>query len=89
MYYSHLLSGGIALTRGVSSFGSPPNPIFVDNLACTGSESSILDCPSGDLGFHRCDHSQDAGVQCFGMVVWLCNSHNGDDVINMLRFIRH
>ena len=62
-----LLPGGIAITRNVSSFGAPPNPIFIDNLACVGSESSILDCPSSALGFHQCGHSQDAGVQCFGI----------------------
>ena len=55
--------GGVAI-RGV--FGTPPNPIFLENLACTGTEPSILDCPSSDLGLHECDHSQDAGVQCFG-----------------------
>lgn len=63
------MPGGIAITRGVSSFGTPPNPIFINNLACTGSESSILNCSSSAVGFHQCDHSQDAGVQCFGMII--------------------
>ena len=61
--------GGIAMTRGVSYFGTPPSPIFLDNLACDGEESSILACPRSMLGLHQCDHSQDTGVQCFGM--WL------------------
>ena len=67
---SHLcpLPGGIAITRGISSYGTPPNPIFLDNLACMGTESSILNCPSSPRGFHQCDHSEDAGVQCFGMM---------------------
>lgn len=58
--------GSVAITRDVSSFGTPSNPIFLDNLACIGSETAILDCPRGVLGLHQCDHSQDAGVQCFG-----------------------
>lgn len=45
----------------------PPNPIFLDNLACNGTESSIMDCPRSLLGLHQCDHSQDAGVQCYGV----------------------
>lgn len=34
-------------------------------MACTGSESRILECPSS-IGLHQCDHAQDAGIQCFG-----------------------
>lgn len=67
LYNNHV--GGVAITRGVSAFGTPPNPIFLENLACTGTESSILDCPRSALGLHECDHSQDAGIQCFGEFV--------------------
>lgn len=58
--------GGVAITRGVSVFQTTSSPIFLDNLACTGTESTILDCPRSLLGLHQCDHSQDAGLQCFG-----------------------
>ena len=61
-----LLLDAIALTRGISSFGTPPNPIFLTNLRCVGSESFLVNCSSSGIGFHQCDHSQDAGVQCFG-----------------------
>ena len=64
-----LITGGMAITNGVSSFGIPPNPIFLDNLACDGTESSILLCPRSLLGLHQCDHSQDVAVQCFGKEV--------------------
>jgi len=67
----YMYVGGIAITRGVSSFGTPPSPIFLDNLACDGEESSILACPRSMLGLHQCDHSQDSGVQCFGTQILL------------------
>ncbi|KAF3980660.1 MAG: hypothetical protein HFP76_00855 [Methylococcales symbiont of Iophon sp. n. MRB-2018] len=66
------ITGGTAITSGVSSFGrAPPNPIFLDNLACDGTETSILSCPRSLLGLHQCDHSQDVAVQCFGKEVRL------------------
>ncbi len=49
------------------SFVSGSGPIFLDQLTCDGSESSLLDCSSRQpLGLHTCDHSQDIGVQCEG-----------------------
>ena len=48
-------------------FGQASGPIFLHNLACVGVESAIFDCPRSVPGLHQCDHSQDAGVQCYGM----------------------
>ena len=49
------------------AFGLTSGPIFLENLACDGTEAGISDCPqSGVPGLHECDHSQDAGVQCLG-----------------------
>ena len=49
-------------------FGSGSGPIFLDQLHCSGSEQSLLDCPTfTDLGLHNCDHSMDAGVKCRGL----------------------
>ena len=60
-------------------FGEGSGPIFTDNFRCSGEESElvgVLGCPLGNpLGFHMCDHSQDAGVICTGE---LCNDNLGD-----------
>ena len=49
-------------------FGSGSGPIFLDQLRCSGSEQSLLDCPPfPDVGLHSCDHSMDAGVKCQGL----------------------
>ena len=43
-------------------------PIMLDNLQCTGQESSILDCPhSGINVYGNCWHQYDAGVTCESM----------------------
>jgi len=48
-------------------FGMGSGPIFLDQLLCSGSEHSLLDCPSTTtLGLHNCDHSMDASVMCRG-----------------------
>ncbi|XP_023929988.1 neurotrypsin [Lingula anatina] len=39
--------------------------IWLDDLRCTGNESSIFDCPHRDLGVHDCGHGGDVGVNCY------------------------
>ncbi len=50
----------------MDKFGQTTGPIYLENLACSGEEPSLLGCPHSELGTHQCDHSRDAGVQCFG-----------------------
>ena len=47
-------------------FGGGSGPIFLDNVVCSGGESSLLECQSNPIGENNCDHSEDAGVRCEG-----------------------
>ena len=45
-------------------YGRGTGPILLDELHCSGSESSLLSCIHQGVGEHNCDHSEDAGVRC-------------------------
>ena len=59
----------IALKNGAEFFGSGLDQIWLDNSICDGDESSLLDCNTNSIGQHNCNHSEDAGVRCNGIVV--------------------
>ncbi|KAI3370468.1 hypothetical protein L3Q82_025229 [Scortum barcoo] len=47
-----------------ASFGQGSGPIWMDNVQCTGHESSVTDCKHQGLGLHKCGHEDDVGVVC-------------------------
>ena len=47
-------------------FGLGNGAIWLDNVRCSGSESSLAECQHQVFGAHNCWHGEDAGVVCEG-----------------------
>ena len=64
--------GALAYTNAY--FGQGYGRIFLDNVACSGTESRLIDCiSSSNIGVHNCQHDDDAGVKCGGNEKQLMN----------------
>ncbi|XP_022097172.1 neurotrypsin-like isoform X2 [Acanthaster planci] len=55
---------GAEEAKSGAHFGQGEGPVFMNGLACDGSESKITDCPSFCWEDIRCNHTHDAGVVC-------------------------
>ena len=70
MFSSYITASQILLS---TDFDEGSGPIFLDQLRCSGSEQSLLECPSGrGIGLHRCTHVMDVGLHCSGIFIYTC-----------------
>ncbi|XP_025755302.1 uncharacterized protein LOC102078007 isoform X6 [Oreochromis niloticus] len=49
-------------------FGAGTGQIWLDNVTCSGSESSLTECQHSGFGSNRCEHGQDAAVICSDLI---------------------
>ncbi|XP_030060746.1 neurotrypsin-like [Microcaecilia unicolor] len=55
---------GPASVASKGEFDAGKGFILLDEVACTGTEASFLDCPHSNWGQHDCSHSEDVGIHC-------------------------
>jgi deleted-in-malignant-brain-tumors protein 1 len=47
-----------------NQYGPGYDPIWLDDVNCLGSESSLADCRHNGWGVHNCAHAQDVSISC-------------------------
>ncbi|XP_062402544.1 adhesion G protein-coupled receptor E3-like isoform X1 [Sardina pilchardus] len=65
-------------------FGEGSDPIWLDDVLCTGKESSLMNCGHSRLGLHNCGHHRDAGAICSELITTMIECK---DVMCKLRFL--
>ena len=50
-------------------FGEGTGSIWLDEVSCYGTESTLVSCSHNGLGSNDCDHYEDAGVYCEGSLI--------------------
>ena len=60
----YLSSGGKVIAKVKPGKG----PILLDNIACTGTETTLQDCKLS-WGESQCTHDQDVYIKCTGSVL--------------------
>ena len=49
-----------------SNLSQASDPIFPDELACTGNENTVEDCGGSAPGLYTCTHAKDTAIRCIG-----------------------
>ena len=56
--------GYASATSASATFSQGTGPIFLDEVACTADDQSLVECSHRGWNVHDCGHTEDAGVIC-------------------------
>ncbi len=54
-------------------FTNGAGQIWLDNVQCVGTETTLASCPHLPFGSHNCGHIEDAGVRCLALQSMFAN----------------
>ncbi|XP_053118565.1 soluble scavenger receptor cysteine-rich domain-containing protein SSC5D-like isoform X2 [Hemicordylus capensis] len=58
--------GAPLLSTGNARYGPGTGPIWLDDVNCTGAETTLWHCHAQPWGQHNCNHHEDASIICTG-----------------------
>ncbi|XP_052220549.1 deleted in malignant brain tumors 1 protein-like isoform X2 [Dreissena polymorpha] len=57
-------TGNLFAARDAATYGQGVGQIWLDDVTCNGTESSLFNCRANAWGVTNCQHNEDVGVDC-------------------------